>query len=64
MAKKYVILRKTTLNGVVIEDNRFISTATDWHAAHVGASLFNDDIKTSLKALVGFNITFYVVEFE
>jgi hypothetical protein len=64
MSEKYVIIRRVTFNGVIIEDGRFIGTAPTYKQANEVASLFQDDTLTITKALVGFKFDFYVKCFE
>lgn len=64
MPEQHIILRRTTLNGVVIEDARFISTAPSRQQAEEVASIFEDDTKPAFKSLIGFSFHFYVRTYE
>jgi hypothetical protein len=64
MSEQHIILRRTTLNGVVIEDARFIGMAPTRKQAEEIASIFEDDPKIASKALVGFAFYFYVRSYE
>ncbi len=64
MPEQHIILRRTTLNEVTIENGRFIGTAPTRKQAEEIASLFEDDPKNASKALVGFAFYFYVRSYE
>jgi hypothetical protein len=64
MSDQHIILRRTTLNGVVIEEARFISTAPSRPQAEEIASIFEDDTRHNLKPLIGFVFYFYVRSYE
>lgn len=61
----YIILRKTTLNGSVIEQDKFMGTAPDqWNATNI-TNILNDDVKLlQTKTLNGFHFEFYFKCYE